>query len=376
MVSHLTVKPHPITKRLIVKIGSSLLVKEDGSANIAWLKTLVHDIAKRHTDGQKVIIVSSGAVALGAQKLGMNGRDNLTNSQACAAVGQIILSKLWSELLQEEGLIAAQTLLTLDDLEDRRRYLNIASTLERLIQEGVIPIINENDSVATNEIRYGDNDRLATRIAQATHAQQIILLSDVDGLYDGDPAHPNAQIIPHIYNIDNDIKSAAKNTSSSGIGSGGMASKIEAAQTAMSSGIDLIIASGKIDYPLSAIDTGAAHSLFHRDTQSSADKGQRKWLNGHVRSSGTLYIDKGAAHALQDGASLLAIGVKKVDGSYKRGDVVDIMDDNSKLIARGLTEYDSIETSQILGKNKEEIAAFLSYPPRSALVHRNHMVLL
>lgn len=385
MVAHLTtddaalggakLSSHHIPMRIIVKIGSSLLVNADGSANVAWLKTLAHDVAKYQAAGHNIIIVSSGAVALGAKKLGMNGRDSLTDSQACAAVGQIILAGIWTEILQAEGLIAAQTLLTLDDLEDRRRYLNISTTLERLVQAGVIPIINENDSVATNEIRYGDNDRLAARVAQASHAHKIILLSDVDGLYDRNPSHPDAQIVTDIHAIDDNIRNAAQNASSSGMGSGGMASKIEAAHTAMTSGIDLIIASGKRDYPLSAIENGGLHSMFHKDESSTADKGQRKWLNGRLRSSGTLTIDNGAANALMDGASLLAIGVTKIEGDFDRGDVIDIVSDDS-VIARGLSEYDNAETMLIAGKNKEEIESLLSYPPRSALVHRNHMVIL
>lgn len=371
MVAHIA--SLAVSGLIVVKIGSSLLVNEDGNANIAWLKTMASDIKKRRDEGARIIIVSSGAVALGARKLNINGRANLTDSQACAAVGQIILSAIWTDVLQAESLVAGQILLTLEDLEDRRRYLNISSTLERLLQAGVVPIINENDSVATAEIRYGDNDRLAARVAQASHAQQLILLSDIDGLYDRDPADSNAQIIPHIYDIDDEIRAMAMGSSSSGIGSGGMASKIEAAATAMSSGIDMIIASGKKDYPLSAIEKDREYSHFHR--QEDISGGEKKWLNGRLRAQGSIIIDNGAAHALRDGASLLAVGVIAFNQDFSRGDVIEIIN-NGDIIARGLSEYSADELRLIIGKNSDEIAQILSYPPRSALVHRNHMVML
>ena len=296
MVANISKTDAILPNRLVVKIGSSLIVGEDGCAREAWLKTLAHDISERRKRGQQIIIVSSGAVALGAQKLGASARDSLTNSQASAAIGQIMLASLWTDILAQEDLVAAQILLTLDDLEDRRRYLSIASTLEKLLQTDAIPIINENDSVATNEIRYGDNDRLSSRIAQAANADQIILLSDVDGFYDRDPQDSDAQIINHIYDIDDTIKNAAQSSSSSGIGSGGMTSKIEAAQTAMSSGIDLIIASGKCDHPLAKVDGGEQHSIFHRHENIDADSGQKKWLNGLVHASGEITIDLSLIH--------------------------------------------------------------------------------
>lgn len=369
MVAHLAVKP----QRLVVKIGSSLLVKPDGSAHIEWLETLANDIAKYRGDGTEIIIVSSGAIALGARKLGIKGRENLTNSQACAAVGQIILAGIWTKILRDKQMIAAQVLLTLDDLEDRRRYLNISSTLERLLLAGAIPIINENDSVATEEIRYGDNDRLAARVAQASHADQVILLSDVDGLYDRDPSEMGAQIIRHIYDIDDNIRNMAQSVSSSGMGSGGMASKIEAASTAMSSGIDMIIASGKKDYPLTAINEGGPYSHFHKGQDSG--NGEKKWLGGRVRAQGSVTIDKGAAAALTEGASLLAVGVIGHSPDFGRGDVIEIICDGA-VLARGLSEYSAAEVGHIMGKNSAEIAALLTYPPRSALIHRNHMVML
>ena len=361
-------------KRIVIKIGSSLLVQTDGTPNRRWLLTLADDIAKLRAQGSDVIVVSSGAVALGTKRLGLNSRESLTASQACAAVGQINLAGLWTDTLQTKALIAAQILVTLDDLEDRRRYLNISSTLEKLIQAGAIAIINENDSVATQEIRYGDNDRLAARVAQACNADCIILLSDVDGLYDRSPNKKNAKIISDIYKIDDIILAAAQGTTSD-VGTGGMASKVEAATTAMSSGIDMIIASGKKEHPLSAIQRGEAHSLFHKQ-ENVTDKGQKKWLNGRLHAQGILYIDEGAAQALSDGASLLAVGVKGYEQDFLRGDVVEIIDPKGVILARGLSEYDAHEVTMIMGKNKDEIAQILSYTPRSALVHRNHMVML
>ena len=361
-------------KRIVVKIGSSLLVQSDGAPNSAWLLTVAEDIAKLRDQGKDIIVVSSGAVALGAKKLGIESRENLTTSQACAAVGQINLAGLWTDTLQTQQLIAAQMLLTLDDLEDRRRYLNISSTLEKLIQTGAIPIINENDSVATEEIRYGDNDRLAARVAQACNADCIILLSDVDGLFDRNPSEPSAKIIPNIYHIDETIISAATGATSD-VGTCGMTSKVEAAATAMSSGINMIIASGQKEHPLSAIQKGEAHSLFHKQ-EGDADRGQKKWLNGRLHAQGKLFIDDGAALALSNGASLLAVGVKGYEQDFLRGDVVEIIDPVGTILARGLSEYDAREIEIIMGKSKDEIAEILSYTPRSALVHRNHMVMI
>lgn len=375
MVTHLATNNLQMAKRIVIKIGSSLLVQADGSPNRAWLLTVADDIAKLRGQGSDVIVVSSGAVALGAKKLGLDSRESLTTSQACAAVGQINLAGLWTETLQTKRLIAAQMLLTLDDLEDRRRYLNISSTLEKLIQTGAIAIINENDSVATEEIRYGDNDRLAARVAQACNADCVLLLSDVDGLYDRDPSDAAAQIITDIHSIDDAILNAAQGAVSD-VGTGGMASKVEAASTAMSSGIDMIIASGKKDYPISAILRGEAHSLFHKQEDDAADKGQKKWLNGRLHAQGIIYVDDGAARALSNGASLLAVGVTGYDKEFLRGDVVEIIGPDGTILARGLSEYDAREIKIIMGKSKDEIADILSYTPRSALVHRNHMVML
>jgi glutamate 5-kinase len=361
--------------RLIVKVGSSLLVDPDGSVRRAWLADLVADIATRIGQGQQVAIVSSGAIALGARRLGLTkgGRASLEDAQAAAAVGQIALAGIWAELLGVHRLTAAQMLVTLDDLEDRRRYLNASATLDRLLCLGAVPIINENDSVATEEIRFGDNDRLAARIAQAAGAQSVVLLSDVDGLFTADPRRDaKATCIPTVEKIDADIVAMASSASSSGLGSGGMASKIEAAQIATGSGVDLVIVSGYEPHPLARVEAGAG-TRFVADKRA---RSRKAWLAGRLTVKGTIEVDAGAAKALGKGASLLAAGALKVVGPFKRGDVIDIVDPTGATIARGLSEYDATEATAIIGMKTDAQAAALGYSPRAALVHRDHMVLL
>lgn len=364
-----------MTTRLIVKVGSSLLVAPDGTVRREWLASLADDIAALAKAGTQVAVVSSGAIALGARKLDLakGGRASLEDAQAAAAVGQIALAGIWAELLGAHGLTAAQMLVTLDDLEDRRRYLNASATLDRLMGLGVVPVINENDSVATAEIRFGDNDRLAARIASAAQADTVILLSDVDGLYTADPAtDPAAQHIPLIERIDASVIARAGAGSSSGMGSGGMASKIEAARIATGAGVDLIIASGKDDHPLRGLPEGKRHTRFVAPAKA---RSRKAWLVGRLTVKGSIVVDPGAAKALRAGASLLAVGARDVSGHFMRGDVVDIMLD-SEAIARGLSEYDRADVARIVGLKSEAIAEALNGPPRSALVHRDHMVLL
>ena len=361
--------------RLIVKVGSSLLVDPDGSVRRDWLAALVGDVAARIAKGQQIAIVSSGAIALGAKRLGLakGGRASLEDAQAAAAVGQIALARVWSELLAGHGLTAAQMLVTLDDLEDRRRYLNAAATLYRLLSLGVVPIINENDSVATAEIRFGDNDRLAARIAQAAGAQTVVLLSDVDGLFTADPGRdPTATRIATVERIDDAITVMASATSSSGLGSGGMASKIEAARIATGSGVDLVIVSGHEPHPLARIDAGAG-TRFVADKRA---RSRKAWLAGRLTVKGSITVDVGAAGALAKGASLLAAGATDVTGTFVRGDVIDIVDAKGIRIARGLSEYDAAEAERIAGMKTGAQAEALGYAPRAALVHRDHMVLL
>jgi glutamate 5-kinase len=358
--------------RLIVKIGSALLVDEGGAVRRDWLKGIAADIAGRIRAGQQVAVVSSGAIALGARRLGLakGGRASLEDAQAAAATGQIALSHVWAEVLGAEGLTAAQMLVTLDDLEDRRRYLNASATLDRLLNLGVVPVINENDSVATEEIRFGDNDRLAARVGQAAAAGGVILLSDIDGLYDKNPALPGATHIARIERIDGAIEAMADAGSASGMGSGGMVSKIAAARIANAAGAHLAIASGHIDRPLS---TEARHSLFVAEKGASARKA---WLAGGLTAKGRLTIDAGAAKALRGGASLLAAGVTDASGNFARGDILDIAGADGRVIARGLSEYPAADARAILGLGRDAQEAALGYAPRTAIVHRDHMVLL
>ncbi len=360
--------------RLVVKVGSSLLV---GAAGVrrGWLEGLVAEIAAARARGQDIIIVSSGAIALGAAKLGLDkgGRGSLADAQAAAAVGQIALSGLWAELLGNHGLTAAQLLLTLDDLEDRRRYLNATATLTRLLDAGAVPVINENDSVATQEIRFGDNDRLAARVAQAARASAVLLLSDVDGLYDRNPADPAAQLIPQVHGVTPEIHAMAGGGSSSGMGSGGMTSKLQAAEIAELAGIALVIANGTHDAPIARVAEQGIGTLFLPRRKARARKA---WLGGRLRLKGAVTIDAGAARALGKGSSLLAAGIIGVEGEFQRGDAIAIRNDAGTTLAHGLSEYDAIECARLMGRQSSEQAELLGYAPRSAVVHRDQMVLL
>ncbi len=361
---------------IVVKIGSSLLIGEDDAVRRPWLETLVSDIAQRHAQGASVIIVSSGSIALGARKLGLEkgGRANLADAQAAASVGQITLSSLWSELLAEHDITAAQMLLTLDDLEDRKRYLNASATLEKLLENLAIPVINENDSVATDEIRFGDNDRLAARVAQAASADRVLLLSDVDGLYDRRVGSESAgQFIGLVEQVDEKIMAMADGSSSSGLGSGGMTSKLEAARIANLAGIELSIISGQEDHPLERYQRTHVGTLFKASGNANAHK---SWLGGRLTSAGTITIDAGAAAALSDGNSLLAAGIITINGQFERSDVVEITGPDGLTIARGLAEYDALDCAKIIGRRSSELEAVLGYAPRSAVVHRNQMVLV
>lgn len=372
MVAHLSPATCPL---LVVKVGSSLLVESDGSVRRDWLETLVADIVARQKAGQKIVVVSSGAIALGARRLGFEkgGRASLADAQASASVGQILLSGIWSELLAAQGSTAAQMLVTLDDLEDRRRYLNITATLDRLLGAGAIPVINENDSVATEEIRFGDNDRLAARVAQAASANGVVLLSDVDGLYDRDPKDPDAQLVREVAKVEGRIRIMVTGDSSSGMGSGGMASKLDAADIAIRAGIGLAIASGLRDHPLAALDDGAPYTWFAPREGGSARK---SWIGGRLSVKGSVVVDAGAAKALRGGASLLPAGAKQVQGEFRRGDVIDIVTAEGETLARGLSEYDAADAEQICGKRSSELEAILGAVPRQVLVHRDQMVLL
>ncbi len=362
--------------RLVIKVGSSLLVDGEGKVRRDWLRTLVTDLAACRARGQQIVIVSSGAIALGARRLGLpgGGRASLEDAQAAAATGQIALSGCWAELLAEKDITAAQILVTLDDLEDRRRYLNASATLERLVGLNVVPVINENDSVATEEIRFGDNDRLAARIAQVSGAGAVVLLSDVDGLYTADPTrNPDAERVARVDRIDRKILAMAGTNTSSGMGSGGMASKLEAARIANAAGVDLMIISGLHDHPLDRIRQGNCGTLFVHEATTSARKA---WLAGRLSVKGRIIVDDGAAKALRRKASLLPAGAIAVEGKFARGDLVEIASQSGELIARGLAEYPATEAARICGQRSEKLAEILGYAPRATLVHRDHLAVL
>lgn len=363
-----------VCPRLVIKVGSALLVSK-GQPRREWLASLVAEIAEARARGQQVIVVSSGAIALGAAKLGLDkgGRGNLADAQAAAAVGQIALAGLWSELLASHGLTAAQLLLTLDDLEDRRRYLNASATLGRLLKAGAVPVVNENDSVATEEIRFGDNDRLAARVAQAALAGGVLLLSDVDGLYDRNPALEGAALLPLVHGVSEEIYAMADDRSGSGMGSGGMTSKLQAAEIAERAGIALAILNGTHDRPIAHANANGTGTLF---LPLRKDGARKSWLGGRMRMLGKLTVDAGCAKALIKGGSLLATGVTDVKGAFERGDPIEVHDGAGKLIARGLAEYSSAETALLKGRRTDEHQEILGYSPRSAVIHRDQLVLL
>lgn len=364
----------PTARRIVVKIGSALLVG-GGAARVGWLSRIAADLSMLRSGGAQIIVVSSGAIALGAARLGWTngGRGSLADAQAAAAVGQIGLADLWSRALGAEGITAAQILLTLGDLEDRRRYLNVSATLDRLLEEDTIPIINENDSVATEVIRFGDNDRLAARVAQAANADLVLLLSDVDGLYDRDPREDGAALVPVVDAVTPEVMAMASGASSSGLGSGGMVSKLQAAQIATRAGIALAILNGKHDAPIASAVAAERGTLFLPVSDASARKA---WLGGRLAPAGQLRVDAGCAAALRDGASLLAAGVVGVSGQFRRGDLVSVLSMKGERLAQGLSEYDADDVQLIAGKRAEDQAERLGYSPRSCVIHRDHMVML
>ncbi|MEP7221807.1 MAG: glutamate 5-kinase [Novosphingobium sp.] len=364
--------------RIVVKVGSALLVGKHGPRR-AWIKGLVTELAAAKARGQDVIVVSSGAIALGAAKLGLDkgGRGSLADAQAAAAVGQIALSGLWAELLGEHGLVAAQLLLTLEDLEDRRRYLNVTATLGRLLDAGAVPVVNENDSVATQEIRFGDNDRLAARVAQAARASAVLLLSDVDGLYDRNPADPAAKLLPVINGITPQVRAMADGGSASGLGSGGMTSKLQAAEIAERAGIAMVIGNGTHDAPIARVTGQGVGTLFlPKPVKGNKAAARKAWLGGRLRLRGAVVIDAGAAGALASGSSLLAAGITGVEGDFQRGDAVAIRGAHGQVLAHGLAEYGAAECALLRGHHSRDHAEILGYAPRSAVVHRDQLVLL
>lgn len=362
-------------RRLVIKVGSALLVDgRSGRLNRTWLESLADDIAKAAGRGQQVIVVSSGAIALGRRHLGLeDGSLRLPESQAAAAVGQIRLARAWQDVLEDRGLTVAQVLLTLEDTEDRRRYLNARATLDTLLELRAIPVINENDTVATAEIRYGDNDRLAARVAQMASAECLVLLSDIDGLYSADPGkYPDAVFIPEIREINSQIDAMASGPTS-GVGSGGMTTKVAAARIAVGAGCSLCIASGHRLHPLAAIELGERCSWFLPTTTPLASR--KQWIAGTLRPAGRLTVDAGAAAALDRGKSLLPAGVLKVEGQFGRGDTVSVIHDGVE-VARGLVAYPTAECELIAGQHSTQIAVRLGYSGRDEMIHRDDLVVM
>jgi glutamate 5-kinase len=374
---HRSASPALLTeaRRVVVKVGSALLVDQgSGRLNRTWLEALVQDLRRMRRRGQQVIIVSSGAVALGRRQLGLaKGVLPLEHKQAAAAVGQIRLAHAYKELLEEEGVAVAQLLLTLQDSEQRRRYLNARATLNTLLELGAIPVINENDTVATAEIRYGDNDRLAARVAQMASADCLVLLSDVDGLYSADPnLDPDAEFFPEVRGITARVEAMAGG-SASDVGSGGMATKIEAARIALDAGCHMCIASGHQMNPLKRIESGARCTWFIPSATPSTAR--KQWIAGSLKPAGVLTIDAGAHKALRNGRSLLPAGVTTVRGRFERGDAVDVADPEGRVVARGLVAYSSADVQRIMGRQSSEIEQLLGYRGRAEVVHRDDLVL-
>ena len=361
--------------RVVVKVGSSLLVdREAGTARHAWLATLVADLAELHDRGVEVMVVSSGAIALGRTILSLPaGALRLEDSQAAAAVGQIALSRLWAEMLAEAGITTGQILVTLGDTEERRRYLNARATIGRLLALRAVPVINENDTVATSEIRYGDNDRLAARVATMASADCLILLSDVAGLYTAPPAeNPDATLIPLVPRIDARIEAIAGGPASE-FSRGGMRTKIEAAKIATAGGTHMVIADGRVAHPVSGIAEGGPCTWFL--TPSNPTTARKVWIAGSLEPKGRLTVDAGAVRALRGGASLLPAGLIDVEGSFARGDCVIIADEATRELGRGLVAYDSDHARLLRRRNSREIEAVIGAPGRAEIVHRDDMAL-
>ena len=362
-------------KLVVVKVGSALLVDSaTGTLRRSWLESLCADVAALRREGKNVILVSSGAIALGRRALRLrSGPLKLEESQAAAAAGQVRLAEAYADILAGADIVAAQILLTLGDTEQRRRYLNARATLKTLIELGSIAVINENDTVATAEIRYGDNDRLAARVASMMEADRLILLSDVDGLYTADPSRDaKAQHISDVPAITAKIEAMAGDAIS-GIGRGGMSSKLAAAKIATAAGCDVIIAKGKSDHPIAAIRNGARSTRFAANGTPAAAR--KRWIAGVLKPEGTLVIDAGAAKALSEGKSLLPAGIRQIDGRFERGDAVLVLDQTGREIARGLAAYGAADAERIAGKKSLEIEAILGYRGRDEMIHRDDLAL-
>ena len=367
-------KPFTGVSRVVVKIGSALLVDRKSGLKKDWLDSVCADIAALRARGVEVLVVSSGAIALGRSVLKLpSGALKLEESQASAAVGQIGLARAWSESLQRDGIVAGQILLTIGDTEERRRYLNARATLSQLLKLKAVPIINENDTVATNEIRYGDNDRLAARVATMIGADLLVLLSDIDGLYTAPPhLDPEALFLPVIAEITPEIEAMAGGAASE-LSRGGMRTKVEAGKIATAAGCAMLIASGKVLNPLQSIENGARFSKF--EAARNPVNARKTWIAGQLHPAGALHVDEGAEGALYSGKSLLPAGVKRIEGHFSRGDTVAILSATGVEIARGLAGYDDSDARLIAGRKSGEIEKILGYAGRAAMVHRDDLVM-
>jgi glutamate 5-kinase len=362
-------------RRIVVKIGSALLAdRTNGELKLQWLASLIDDVAALRAAGRQVVLVSSGAIALGRFKLGLpKGPLELEQSQAAAAVGQISLAAAYQALAGQHGMTVAQILLTLGDTEQRRRYLNARHTIETLLELGAIPVVNENDTVATAEIKYGDNDRLSARVASMVSADCLVLLSDIDGLYTAPPhADPNARHIPVVTEITPEIEAMA-GAPGTELSKGGMKTKIEAGKIALGAGTNMVITTGDIMHPLRAISEGSKVTWFLASQDPVTAK--KRWIAGQLEPRGTLFIDAGAEKALFAGKSLLPAGVTRVDGTFDRGDAVIIRSTDGRELGRGLVAYPRSEAEKIAGKRSADIEALIGYNGGDELVHRDDMAL-
>ena len=363
-------------RKLVVKIGSALLVDPDrAEPRLEWLASVAADIASLRARGVQVIVVSSGAISLARRQLGlMHKRLRLDEKQAAAAVGQIRLAQAWSEALSAHKIIAAQLLLTLEDSEDRQRYLNARETLNTLLALGAVPVINENDSVATAEIRYGDNDRLAARVAEMVQADQLVLLSDIDGLYTADPRRDaNAQHLPMIAQITPEIE-AMGGDPLPGLSSGGMRTKLVAARIATQAGCAMAIALGGVMHPLAALRAGARCTWFL--PQPGGRSARKRWIAGSLAPLGRITLDAGAVRAIVRGSSLLPAGITRIEGQFERGDPVELIAPDGAILARGLCAYSSADAAIIAGHRTDDIEALLGWRGRDEIIHRDDLVLL
>lgn len=360
--------------RIVVKIGSALLVDRRSGLKSEWLASVASDIFDLRSQGKEVLVVTSGAIALGRSLLDLpTGPLKLEESQAAAACGQISLARAWAEALGSHAITAGQILLTLGDTEERRRYLNARATLGTLLRLGAVPVINENDTIATTEIRYGDNDRLAARVATMAGADLLILLSDIDGLYTAPPNQdPDARFVEHVAAITPEIEAMA-GAAGTELSRGGMVTKIEAGRIATAGGAAMVITTGKRLNPVSALAGGARATWF--SPSGNPVTARKKWISGQLTASASITVDQGALSALMNGKSLLPAGVRKIDGRFSRGDVVIVRGPDGIEVARGIVAYDLEDAARIAGRKSDQIAAILGYAGRSEMIHRDDLVM-